>query len=58
MLAQAQRALPGLRATAFTFPQQLGGGYTVEGVLPPDHTLLTPVNAVVFDAQGRLLRMD
>jgi uncharacterized iron-regulated membrane protein len=58
MLAQAQRALPGLRATAFTFPQQLGGGYTVEGVLPTDNTLLTPVNTVAFDAQGHLLHVD
>lgn len=58
MLAQARRALPELRATALTFPQQLGGGYTVEGVLPGDNGLLTPVNAVAFDARGRLLRVD
>jgi uncharacterized iron-regulated membrane protein len=58
MLAQAQRALPSLRLTAFTFPQQLGGGYTVEGVLPPDNIVLTPANIVTFDAQGRLLRVD
>ena len=58
MLAQARRALPGLRATAFTFPQLLGGGYIVEGVLPDDNTLLTPANAVSFDARGHLLRVD
>ncbi|MGI4832646.1 MAG: PepSY-associated TM helix domain-containing protein [Janthinobacterium lividum] len=58
MLAQARRALPGLQATAFTFPQQLGGGYTVEGRLPTDNALLTPLNVVNFNAQGRLLRVD
>lgn len=58
LLARARQALPGLQATAFTFPQQLGGGYTVEGRLPLDNALLTPPNVVTFDARGRLLRVD
>ena len=58
LLAQAGRALPGLQATAFAFPQQLGGGYTVEGRLPDDNVLLTPVSTVAFDARGHLLRAD
>jgi uncharacterized iron-regulated membrane protein len=58
LLAQASRALPGLQATAFTFPQQLGGGYTVEGRLPTDNAFLTPLNVVTFNERGRLLRVD
>lgn len=58
LLAQALQALPGLHATAFTFPQQLGSGYTVEGLFSTDNVLLTPVSTVAFDARGRLLHAD
>lgn len=57
LLAQASQALPGLQATAFTFAQQLGGGYTVESRLPTDNALLTPPNTVAFDARGHRLRV-
>ena len=41
-----------------TISSTLGKGSTVEGVLPGDNVLLTPVNAVALDVRGRLLHAD